>query len=114
MAGNDLATAGADAPGRKNELFFLDRKHIAAHDTGGLHPVRNADNEHNQYEDAKVLAKLVSDWIAEQDHDQKKQRQLRDRQEQIGQSHEHTVESPEETSNDTNGGAQDDLEQHGS
>ncbi len=95
MPQNDAVFAHAARFRRHDEFLAFDRQHIAAHDTGGMHPAGYADHEDDEDEDAGFRPEGRAQRIAEQHQDDEQQRQKRQGQEQVGQPHQRTVQISE-------------------
>ena len=76
--------AGADGAGGGDVLAGADGEHLAAHDAGGLHPARDADNAHHQDEYARLQAERGAQRFAEQHGGDHQQGQHGQGQEQVG------------------------------
>ena len=77
---------------RLDELPLLERQEGGAHEPRGRHPVQDADDRHDQQEDAELRAERARAACRGTDRDHQQQRQDRQRQEHVGEPHERVVE----------------------
>ncbi len=97
----------------EHELPLFDRQHFAANDARGLHPAGDADDGHDQDENADLRPQDGAQRIAEQHDADQQQWQNRQRQEEIGQPHQRAVEPLEETGQDADAGSEGQRQRHG-
>ncbi len=83
MAQGDLAAARADDPARRDELRLAERQELAADDTGRVWPAQQADDRDHRGEPRPD----------DRDEDDAQQDQ-RDRQQRVGEAHDHLVADP--------------------
>ena len=91
MLDDDAVFAHAARFGRQDEFLALDRQHVAANDAGRVHPAGDADDEDDQDEDAGFRTEGCAQRVAEKHDDDQEQRQERQRQEEVGQTHQRAV-----------------------
>ncbi len=60
---------------RQDEILLPERQHVSANDTRGLHPTRDADDEHHQEKDPRFRAEGVTQRLPKQHDDDQQQRQ---------------------------------------
>ena len=99
-----------------NSFCFVDEK-AGSDEAGGRHPVEQADDQHDQNEDAGHAAagaalKKVVERLLVQEADDQQERHLRQRDEQVRQAHEQGIGEPAEEAGDCpDRGSQEDGDQ---
>ena len=83
----------AERPRRFDEFLLAQRQELGPHQARHRHPAKAADHQHDQNEDAAFRADQIFEEIPEQIDHQQQQRQLRQRQKQVGDPHQHGVDA---------------------
>jgi hypothetical protein len=91
---------GAERPRRFDELLLAQREELRPHQPRHRHPAEAADHQHDQDEDADLRPEGRLQPLAEQVDQDQQQRQLRQREEEVGQPHQRRIDRAARDSGD--------------